>query len=92
MALPKLYGAPAYARPPRPVSDADRPFDPDDMPLEAEQTSEERELAHELAARRYTGGSVGDPVRGREGQLGGRPFRLAAIASRIRGSRDSSAA
>ena len=33
VALPKLYGAPAYARPPRPAAVADRPFDPDDLPI-----------------------------------------------------------
>ena len=38
-ALPKLYGAPAYARPPAiPVAPVDRPFDPDYLPLESEQT------------------------------------------------------
>lgn len=36
VALPKLYGAPAYGRPPRPVVEAvPRPPDPDDLPLEA---------------------------------------------------------
>jgi hypothetical protein len=41
-ALPKLYGAPAYARPPRSVDESPRPFDPDDLPIAAEQTAEER--------------------------------------------------
>ncbi|GIW20775.1 MAG: hypothetical protein KatS3mg065_1071 [Chloroflexota bacterium] len=45
VALPKLYGAPAYARPPRPVvARTPRPFDPDDLPLEAFMTPEERAL------------------------------------------------
>lgn len=35
VALPKLYGAPAYARPPRVFEEIDRPPDPDDLPLEA---------------------------------------------------------
>ncbi len=35
VALPKLYGAPAYARPPRTFESTDRPEDPDDLPLEA---------------------------------------------------------
>lgn len=43
VALPGLYGAPAYARPPRPVSDSIRPFDPDDLPIEADRTEEERQ-------------------------------------------------
>ena len=35
-AMPKLYGAPAYARPPvAAVNPVDRPFDPDDLPIEA---------------------------------------------------------
>lgn len=35
-AMPKLYGAPAYARPPRTLVEATpRPLDPDDLPLEA---------------------------------------------------------
>jgi hypothetical protein len=32
--MPRLYGAPAYTRPRRHV-EAPRPFDPDDLPLEA---------------------------------------------------------
>ena len=35
VALPKLYGAPAYARPPGPVATVPRPFDPDDLPIDA---------------------------------------------------------
>jgi hypothetical protein len=34
VALPKLYGAPAYARPPRVFDELERPIDPDDLPLE----------------------------------------------------------
>jgi hypothetical protein len=37
-AMPKLVGAPAYARPPRAVV-VDRPFDPDDLPIEAHRTA-----------------------------------------------------
>ena len=32
--MPQLYGAPAYTRPPRHV-EPQRPFDPDELPLEA---------------------------------------------------------
>ena len=49
VALPKLYGAPAYARPPRPAAVVDRPFDPDDLPIEIEMTPEERDLARDAA-------------------------------------------
>ena len=95
LALPKLYGAPAYGRPSAPVVSAERPFDPDDLPLEADQTSEERDYAAELEARIR----AGDPVSaasggGREGSpmLRGRPFRLGSIGSRIRGDGGSSTA
>ena len=40
VALPKLYGAPAYARPAAPVDLTPRPFDPDELPLEMDQTPE----------------------------------------------------
>lgn len=35
MAMPQLVGAPAYGRPPRPIEVVPRPFDPDDLPIEA---------------------------------------------------------
>ena len=44
LALPMLYGAPAYARPASPVTKLVRPFDPDDLPLQAVMTDEERTL------------------------------------------------
>jgi hypothetical protein len=43
-ALPKLYGAPAYARPPRVVDETERPFDPDDLPIAAARVSDEQTL------------------------------------------------
>ena len=66
-ALPSLYGAPAYSRPPRPPVQVERPFDPDDLPISIEQTDEERRLADALLA---SGGRV--PVSTRvEGELPG---------------------
>ena len=53
VALPKLYGAPAYSRPPRPVEVTERPLDPDDLPIAAFQTDEEREIAETLGGRPY---------------------------------------
>ena len=47
-ALPSLYGAPAYSRPPRPPVEAPRPIDPDDLPISTQQTDEERRLADAL--------------------------------------------
>ena len=99
LALPKLYGAPAYARPSViPVAPVDRPFDPDDLPLEVAQTEEERELAAQVTARPYSS-ETGEPVAvgsggsAREGSpmLRGRPFRLGSITSRFRGDDGSSA-
>lgn len=48
VALPKLYGAPAYARPPKPVVPIERPLDVDDLPLEAERSADERVLATDV--------------------------------------------
>jgi hypothetical protein len=35
--MPRLYGAPSYSRPPH-QHRSERPFDPDDLPLEAHRT------------------------------------------------------
>ena len=51
-ALPSLYGAPAYSRPPRPACVVERPLDPDDLPLATHQTDEERRIADALLASR----------------------------------------
>ncbi len=86
VALPKLYGAPAYARPPvLKVVTAERPFDPDALPIEAYQTDEEREIAKELDESTWTAASDA-PAPSREGSplLRGRPFQLSAITRRIR--------
>jgi hypothetical protein len=48
IALPHLYGGPAYSRPPRPVQEIPRPFDLDELPLEAERTEEDPARAGEL--------------------------------------------
>lgn len=45
VAMPQLRGAPAYARPPMPVTPSPRLLDPDDLPIEAARTDEERDLA-----------------------------------------------
>ncbi len=47
-AFPKLMGAPAYARPPSAVEPSERPFDPDALPILAEQTPEERAILDTL--------------------------------------------
>ena len=78
VALPKLYGAPAYARPPvLPVAPVERPFDPDDLPLEAERSREEEKLANELKAHPYAAVASSDPRHAsRSGLLRARAFRL----------------
>jgi hypothetical protein len=95
VALPKLYGAPAYARPVAPVAVTERPFDPDDLPIEAIQTDEEREIAASLPAHAWAPG--GSPLRtdrkhaagDEEPQLHPRPLSLRALAGRILGQGDN---
>ncbi len=85
VALPKLYGAPAYARPIRPVDEVERPVDPDDLPLETLRTPEEQELAARIVgAAGFDGSSNGHD----QSQLQGRPFRLRALTGRLFGSQD----
>lgn len=88
VALPKLYGAPAYARPRAPVEEAPRPFDPDELPISAARTAEEQRLAESLPARPYLAGGQGREAQSsaREGDLKGRPFFLRSIAGRLFGS------
>ena len=78
VAMPKLYGAPAYARPPvLPTAPAERPFDPDDLPLESERTRDEEKLANELRAHPYASVAASEPGHtGGNGMLRGRHFRL----------------
>jgi len=77
VALPKLYGAPAYARPPvAPVAPVERPFDPDDLPLEAERSREEERLARELKAHPYAAVASSDPGHTSASGLRARAFRL----------------
>ena len=53
VAHPRLYGAPAYARPPQMVTPTALPLDPDDLPIAVEQTDEERAIAEALLARPF---------------------------------------
>jgi hypothetical protein len=99
IALPKLYGAPAYARP-APIAEetAEKPFDPDDLPIEAFQTPEERYLAATVPARSYapggghlTGQAAALPATpsGQKPALRPKPLSLRALAGRILGSGES---
>ena len=94
VALPKLYGAPAYARPSAPVAVTPRPFDPDDLPIEADQTEEERELASSLPARAWApggGSTISVNGHGPNGEtttdtgLQPRSFSLKGIAGKLLG-------
>jgi hypothetical protein len=90
VALPKLYGAPAYARPPRQAEETPRPFDPDELPITAAQTSDERQFIEALPARAYApGGGVilaerdSGKHKGDGGDLKPRQFRLRSLAGRL---------
>ncbi len=84
LALPKLMGQPAYARPVRPVDIQSRPLDPDDLPILAEMTDEERLLAAQLAARGLDGESNGS--RGHHlPAMPSRPFGLRSLAGKLLG-------
>ncbi len=88
VALPKLYGAPAYARPPKPIEELVRPIDPDDLPLEVLRTPEEQELAARIVGSPYAPHVDGQPAtngNGPDGGLKGRPFRLSSLTNRIFG-------
>jgi hypothetical protein len=64
MALPKLYGAPSY-RPPKPVDESSRPFDPDELPISAYRSEDEVELVQSLPAEAFAPGGgyvIGQPV------------------------------
>ena len=89
-ALPKLYGAPAYSRPPTAASTgASRPLSPDDLPIEAERTDEDLAILQDalvsVGSSVMTGPSSGAGSRDHDRGRGSRPFRLGAIGSLIRG-------
>ena len=87
IALPKLYGAPAYARPAPIAEVTPRPFDPDDLPIEAVQTDEEREIAASLPASAFAPGGSLHFRTGSDTEPGlrPRPLSLRSLAGRILG-------
>ena len=70
MAMPRLYGGPAYSRPPRPVEVIARPFDPDELPLEAERSEEDIRLADQLLGGTWaTTSALPAKPKGRRGRV-----------------------
>jgi hypothetical protein len=87
LALPHLYGAPAYSRPPRSVEQVARPFDPDELPIEADRTDEDALLLAELAGNPWTA-PVPTPAKahkrirlGRAGRASGSTDKVAVSAA-----------
>jgi hypothetical protein len=91
VALPKLYGASATARPAPVVKEAPRPFDPDQMPIVADLTDDEREFVETLPPHAFLPGGgyiLGSDDARRDGSPKRRrmPFFLRALTSRLFGS------
>jgi hypothetical protein len=90
VALPKLYGQPAYARPTRQAGEVPRPFDPDDLPLQTALSEEERSWVDSLPPRAFRPGGgirIGDDPASKTAaspNLTGRPFRLRSLAGKLR--------
>jgi hypothetical protein len=82
VAHPRLYGAPAYARPPLQVNPTALPLDPDDLPIAVYQTPEEREIAERLLASPF-GVADRQAVAAPAPQLRPQPFLLGALADKI---------
>jgi hypothetical protein len=84
VAHPRLYGAPAYARPPLSVTPTALPLDPDDLPLAAEQTAEEQAIAERLVASPYRVAERPSPTNTEtESRLRPQPLLLGVLADRI---------
>ena len=83
MAMPRLMGQPAYARPPRPLAvETPRPLDPDDLPLEAFRSEEDQAIA-QLLTRTGQDRAASQATGLRPSSVGG----LRGIAGRLFGSR-----
>lgn len=81
VAHPRLYGAPAYARPPLSVTPTPLPLDPDDFPLAVEQTAEEREIAERLLATPFGVAERPAPVQAEPARS--QPPLLTVLAGRL---------
>jgi hypothetical protein len=84
VAHPRLFGAPAYARPPLSVAPTALPLDPDDLPIAAQQTPEERSVAERLVASPYRVAERPLPAQPEtEPTLRPQPLLLGALADRF---------
>ena len=81
VAHPRLYGAPAYARPPLRITPTALPLDPDDLPIAVEQTDGERAIAEALLARPF--GVAERTTATTEPEPNLQPQLLSAIAGRF---------
>lgn len=89
VALPKLYGAPAYARPAPSITTTHRPFDPDDLPILAALTEEEESIVA-TAPNGHAPAMPGDEDAGDDAtgsRLRPRPFSIRSFADRLRRAR-----
>jgi hypothetical protein len=91
VALPKLYGASATGRPAPVVAEAPRPFNPDELPVAAELTEDERDLIEKLPpeAFRPGGGYILGSEDGYRDEAAPRrrmPSFLRALTGRLFGS------
>ena len=82
VALPKLIGGPAYARPIVAVEFSERPFDPDELPLVVAMTDEERALDEDRRAAERVVTPPPTPA------LTSKPFSLRVLSNRILGGGD----
>jgi hypothetical protein len=82
IALPKLYGAPAYARPPRNFDELPRPLDEDDLPIEAMRTAEDVQLNGYASGGSGNGTAVATHARP---ALEARPFSLKSLGRFLSG-------
>jgi hypothetical protein len=91
VALPRLYGAPATARPAPVAKEAPRPWSRDEMPIAADLTDDEREFIEALPPHAYMPGGgyiLGSADGGRDGgeKRRRRPFFLRALTGRLFGN------
>jgi hypothetical protein len=81
--LPALYGAPAYARAPKAVPDSERPLDPDDLPIAAHQTDEERALFESIRGLLAIGSLPVPTAAGARGPMPAVPVASPVFASAV---------